>query len=608
MKKFLTVALAGNPNVGKSTIFNNLTGMHQHTGNWPGKTVEKAEGDCETENYHYHLIDLPGTYSLTAHSPEEQIARDFLCNQTPDMVIVVCDGTCLERNLNLALQIIEICPRVIVCVNLMDEAEHKGIVIDLKKLSKMLGVPVIGTKAHQKNSIKNLKSILEKEAERKKRSIQKGKMQEMVSLSEIIYKEVVEVPENHDKRDRRLDRWFTGRWTGFPCMILLFMGILWITMAGSNYPSEYLTYAMFWLQERLRQGLIWMEAPWWLQGILVDGVYQVVSWVISVMLPPMAVFFPLFTLLEDSGYLPRAAYNLDCPLKCCGTCGKQALTMTMGFGCNAVGIMGSRIIDSPRERLIAILTNVFIPCNGRFPTLIAVIAMFCSGCFGEGWIETVLLAGILTVVVLAGVFLTLIVSKILSNTILKGVPSFFALELPPYRKPQIGKVIMRSILDRTIFVLGRAAAVAAPAGAVIWMMANIKIGNASILSFGVQMLEPLGKIMGLDGTILMAFILGFPANEIVLPIMIMIYTAKGNMTELLGLLEIRQLFLSNGWDITTAVCFLIFSIAHWPCAASFFTIRKETGSFRWMAAAFFIPAVTGILLCTSVHLILQILS
>lgn len=609
MKKSFTVALAGNPNVGKSTLFNCLTGMHQHTGNWPGKTVERAEGDCETDNYLYHFVDLPGTYSLFTHSPEEEISRDFLCSQEADVVIVVCDGTCLERNLNLVLQIMGICSKVIVCVNLMDEAKRKGIKIDLEKLSEILGVHVVGTEAHQKKSVKRLIQVLEKESGKEDRvSVYEKKEGEIIEISEKIYKEVVKVPKNHDRRDRRLDQWFTGKWTGFPCMILLLMGVLWLTMEGTNYPSKYLASGMLWMQERLHQYLIWIGAPKWIQGIFIDGIYQVVSWIVSVMLPPMAVFFPLFTLLEDSGYLPRAAYNLDCPLKCCGACGKQALTMMMGFGCNAVGVTGCRIIDSPRERLIAILTNCFIPCNGRFPVLITVITMFCSGVVLEKGVKTVFLAGILTLVILFGIFLTLLVSKMLSETVLKGVPSFFTLELPPYRKPQVRKVIIRSVLDRTVFVLGRAVLIAAPVGAVIWILANVKIADVPILSLFVKFFEPLGECMGMDGAILTAFILGIPANEIVLPIIIMIYMEMGNMVELSSVQEIYHLFLSNGWNMTTAICFLVFSIAHWPCAATVFTIRKETGSIKWTAAAFLIPAATGILLCTFINHIMRILS
>lgn len=605
MKKSLVVALAGNPNVGKSTLFNCITGMHQHTGNWPGKTVTKAEGDYETDHYHYHLIDLPGTYSLEAHSPEEEIARDYLYSKKSDITVIVCDGTCLERNLNLVLQIMKICKKVIVCVNLMDEVKRKGIKINLNKLSKILEVPVIGISAHQKDGVKILMQVLEREAEKSDHNYDFRKKE--IKQIEKIYREVVKTPENYNKKDRWLDQWFTGKWTGFPCMILFLTGILWLTIIGTNYPSKYLMSGMFWALEKFRNCFLWLGTPRWMQGIIFDGIFQVLFWVVSVMLPPMAIFFPLFTLLEDSGYLPRIAYNLDYPLKCCGTCGKQALTMSMGFGCNAVGITGCRIIDSPRERLIAVLTNSFIPCNGRFPSIIAVITIFCSGVFKGEWIETVFFAGILMTIILFAILLTLFVSKMLSTTVLKGIPSFFTLELPPYRKPQIGKVMVRSIFDRTIFVLGRAVAIAAPAGAVIWLLANIKIGNVTILSFCVDKLEPFGRCMGLDGTILMAFILGLPANEIVIPIMAMIYMAKGNMVELSGFQEIHNLFFLNGWNLTTAVCFLIFSISHWPCAASLLTIRKETGSWKWMTISFLIPLIIGGLLCVFTNFFLRLL-
>ena len=266
----------------------------------------------------------------------------------------------------------------------------------------------------------------------------------------------------------------------------------------------------------------WMNAPEWLHGVLVLGVYRVLAWVVSVMLPPMAIFFPLFTLLEDLGYLPRVAFNLDHQFKKCGSCGKQALTMCMGFGCNAAGVTGARIIDSPRERLIAILTNNFVPCNGRFPTIIAIISMFFIGAVTLPF-QSALSALMLTGVIVLGVFMTFAVSRLLSGTLLKGVPSSFALELPPYRRPQIGKVIVRSIFDRTLFVLGRAIAVAAPAGLIIWVMANVSVGGASLLSHCAGFLDPFARLLGMDGIILMAFILGFPANEIVVPIMIMAY-------------------------------------------------------------------------------------
>jgi len=314
------------------------------------------------------------------------------------------------------------------------------------------------------------------------------------------------------------------------------------------------------------------------------------------MLPPMAIFFPLFTLLEDVGYLPRIAFNLDKYFKKCCACGKQALTMCMGFGCNAVGVTGCRIIDSPRERMIAILTNVFVPCNGRFPTLISIITMFFVG-FGTGFKSSFLSTLMLTGVIVLGIFMTFIISKILSKTILKGLPSSFTLELPPYRKPQIGKTIIRSIFDRTLFVLGRAISVAAPAGLVIWLMANININDLSLLSHCSNFLNPLGQLIGLDGVILMAFILGFPANEIVVPIMIMGYMATNNLTDFNNLVELKNLLVNNGWTFVTALCFMLFSLFHFPCSTTCLTIKKETGSWKWVIISILLPLICGITLC-----------
>lgn len=312
--------------------------------------------------------------------------------------------------------------------------------------------------------------------------------------------------------------------------------------------------------------------------------------------PAMAIFFPLFTLLEDAGYLPRIAYNLDKPFKRCCACGKQALTMCMGFGCNAAGVIGCRIIDSPRERLLAILTNNFVPCNGRFPTLIAVLTMFFVGTAG-GFFDSVLSAVLLTAAIVLGVVMTLLITRLLSKTVLKGMPSSFTLELPPYRKPQIGKVIVRSIFDRTLFVLGRAVCVAAPAGLLIWLMANVTVGDATILNHCADFLDPVGKLMGLDGVILLAFILGLPANEIVVPIIIMTYMAQGSILELSDLAAMRALFVDHGWTWITAISMMLFSLMHWPCSTTLITIKKETGSWKWTGVSFLIPTVCGIVCC-----------
>ncbi|WP_312611774.1 ferrous iron transport protein B [Oscillibacter sp.] len=675
------VALAGNPNVGKSTVFNGLTGMNQHTGNWPGKTVTNAQGYCKTKTKSYVMVDIPGTYSLMAHSAEEEVARNFICFGEPDAVVVVCDATCLERNLNLVLQTLEISSKVVVCVNLMDEAKRKNIQIDLPLIAKRLGVPVVGAVARKKKSLSGLMGAVDRvtdgasqaaplsvrypeaveaaiskiqlilmrksggklnsrwlslklldqdeslireinaylgeeflQDEELKDAIILAKMQlneqgiDTDRLKDLIVSALVKNAEdvcrdaityektNYAASDRRLDKILTSKLTGYPVMLVLLALVFWLTITGANYPSQLLSNGLFWVQDRLTNFFQYIHAPDWLHGILILGVYRVLAWVVSVMLPPMAIFFPLFTLLEDAGYLPRVAYNLDKPFKRCCACGKQALCMCMGFGCNAAGIIGCRIIDSPRERLLAILTNNFVPCNGRFPTLIAILTMFFVGTAG-GVFSSLLSAVLLTAVIVLGVGVTFAVTKLLSKTLLKGVPSSFTLELPPYRKPQIGKVIVRSIFDRTLFVLGRAICVAAPAGLVIWLMANISIGDASVLNHCASFLDPFARLMGLDGVILIAFILGFPANEIVIPIIIMAYMAQGSILELDSLAQMKELFVLNGWTWITAISTMLFSLLHWPCSTTLLTIKKETGSWKWTALAAAIPTSVGIVSC-----------
>ena len=710
MKNTYTVALAGNPNVGKSTIFNSLTGMHQHTGNWTGKTVANAIGETIINDKEFTFVDIPGTYSIMSNSEEDEIARDYICFGNPDATVIVVDSTCLERNLNLVYQIMEITDNIIVCVNLLDEAKKKKIKIDLKKLEDLLGVPVVGTIAREKQTLENLKNtiyrvcegeirphtktvIYEQEIEEnlekivekldtdllvneylekrnivteigvKKNKISKklcrwiaiklidGEEKILKSIQENleidleeqgIQQSVIEAKENletreinsknfkdkivadimkkaeetskevctfknknYRERDLKIDKILTSKIFGIPIMILFLGLIFWITIVGANYPSEWLFSVFNWLQDKLIYFANYIHCPTWLSDMLINGVYKTLTWIVAVMLPPMAIFFPLFTILEDLGYLPRIAFNMDGFFKkaCCS--GKQMITMCMGFGCNACGVTGCRIIDSPRERLIAILTNNFVPCNGRFPFLITIATIFIAGAFagGNGFLASILSTFAVIIVIIFGIFLTLVISKILSKTILKGMPSSMILELPPYRKPQFGKILVRSIFDRTLFVLGRAISVAAPAGLVIWLMANIGINGQSLLSIIANFLNPFAKLMGLDGYILTAFILGIPANEIVLPIILMCYLKSGTLVNIEDTIQIGQILIQNGWTMLTAMNVMLFTILHFPCATTLLTVKKETGSWKWTAISFAIPTVCGIVLCMFTNLV-----
>ena len=674
------IALAGNPNVGKSTVFNALTGLHQHTGNWSGKTVGTAEGRFRRGKKEIRLVDLPGAYSLTADSAEEEVARDFLCFEHPDAAVVVCDACCLERNLIFAIQVAQIIPKTMLCVNMMDEARHRGIKIDLDALSKETGIPAVGVSAARYEGLDELEENMVKLVEGRLHTVfipvryPKAIENATESLAPVLARKygikavfpVIKLIENEHgfvsaferrfgeiasdpeltgaigkaarimrdggitkknvsdrvaacavlraeeiclsavdaseqkavRRDGKIDSVLTDGIWGIPVMLLLFAGIFWITVSGANYPSQWIASGFAIAEEWLCKGLSAINAPPVLADIIVNGVWRVLSWVVSVMLPPMAIFFPLFTLLEDLGYLPRVAFNLDRSFKAAGACGKQALTMCMGLGCGAVGVTGARIIDSPRERLIAIITNCFVPCNGRFPAIIAIVSMFLtSGSRFSSLISALIMTGAISLSVL----MTLVVSRILSKTVLKGVPAGFTLELPPYRIPRIGKVILRSVLDRTLVVLGRAVVVALPAGIIIWACSNINIGQETVLKTVATAIDPFARLFGMDGNVLFGFILALPANEIALPIMAMGYSG-GALAEISSLETTAALFYANGFGTVNAICTLVFILFHWPCATTILTIWKETKSIKWTVLSVIVPLLTGLSLCFFINI------
>ena len=690
-----TIALAGNPNTGKSTVFNALTGLRQHTGNWPGKTVTRAEGSFSFHDQRYRIIDLPGTYSLLSTSEDEEVARDFILFGKPDVTVIVVDASRLERNLSLALQILEITDKAVLCLNLMDEARRHHITIDTRTLSRDLGIPVVATSARTKEGIPDLLFAIEEvvsgKFQTKKQtyidlpkenaeaiaelqsalselnpelpntrwlamrliegdeSVQKGVEEGSSSaennpekqarvlriadeyhkilgdnyrndLVEAIYAQATtlinaSVSTDFSARsfrvDRAIDRIVTHKIWGFPIMFLLLAGVLWITIIGANYPSQWLSDLFVgWLYPLLKDGANALHFPWWLSGFLIDGVYLATTWVISVMLPPMAIFFPLFTLLEDFGYLPRVAFNLDKLFRTAGAHGKQALTMSMGFGCNAAGVVATRIINSPREKLIAIITNNFSLCNGRWPTQILIATLFIGALVPKQWSGTVAMLAVIGIAVL-GIVFSFLTSWLLSKTLLKGESSFFVLELPPYRPPRFFQTLYTSLIDRTLIVLWRAIVFAAPAGAVIWLICNLQIAQQPIALWLIQGLDPIGVFIGLNGVILLAYIVAIPANEIVIPTVLMLTTMVLGQTavgEGAGVLmeastsQVGVLLHAGGWTLLTAVNLMLFSLLHNPCSTTIYTIYKETQSKKWTLIATLLPVLYGIVVCFLVTL------
>ena len=693
------VALAGNPNTGKSTVFNALTGLRQHTGNWPGKTVTRAEGVFQHGGKRIKLVDLPGTYSLQAGSTDEEVARDFILFGRPDVTLVVLDATRLERNLPLAMQILEITGRVVVCLNLMDEARRHGIAVDPRKLEQELGVPVVATAARRGEGIPALLDALlavatgeratapfrlpaypaEVESAlgevvprveavfpglpnarwvalrllqgdpRIEQAMRAGELADYAtpagasadshrmtgllfevvdrlrwrlsysfqdSLSEGFFAAAQAITARVELRgirrakfdlDRQLDRLLTSRTFGFPVMLLLLTLVFWITVAGANVPSALLARGL------IDHGQPWLKGlgagiglPWWLNGFLFDGVYLATAWVVCVMLPPMAIFFPLFTLLEDFGYLPRVAFNLDALFRRAGAHGKQALTMCMGFGCNAAGVVATRVIDSPRERLVAIITNNFSLCNGRWPTQILMATIFV-GALAPAPLAGLVSAGAVVGVAVLGIGMMFLASWLLTRTVLRGEATTFSLELPPYRPPNVLRTLYTSLIDRTLIVLWRAVVFAAPAGAAIWLISNIHLGGASIAEHVVHGLDPVGLLIGLNGVILLAYVVAIPANEIVIPTVLMLTVLTGHvagvgqgagvMFDLQSPSAVSTLLRGAGWTALTGLNLMLFSLLHNPCSTTIYTIHRETGSTRWTIVATLLPVVLGFIVC-----------
>jgi ferrous iron transport protein B len=666
-EKRFVVGLAGNPNVGKSAIFNTLTGGRQHVGNWPGKTIERAEGDFRHGEWQIHLVDLPGTYSLAAQSPEEIVARDYILSDEPDVIVDIVDATCLERNLNLTLQSLELTGKVVVALNLMDEVRRQGWEIDTEALEEALGVPVIPTvavegeglpelveevvavakgqlrtepvsvdygvtiegyiqdleadldslgidgqsrwlalrlleddpeivQAFQKGDLAHfclredaapaspeaLRAVLRRAARLREATHPDARIEIVRRRYELAHEVTHRVARHlrpmETSLTERMDRIITHRIWSCPIMLAILVGVLWITIQGANIPSSWLGSAFAWLAEVTRDLLLSINAPWWVVGSLVDGLIVGTGTVIAVMLPPMIIFFTAFNLLEDIGFIPRVAFNLDRLMRAVGSQGKHTLVAMMSFGCNVTGVLSSRIIEGPKDRIVAIVTAPLVLCNGRFGAGLALIILF----FGNRALQMTLIYLFISVGAM------LLATWILNRLLFRREPGGFVMELPPFRTPKWGQVIWRTLVHQVGHTMGRAIMIAAPATLLIWLLGNLPPGAAfeqTAIGQLVRVLAPLGQALGLTGEMLVALLFTLPAKEIVVSSLAMTYGLQSTLADSQAVLD----YLAQTWTTLVAFSFLTFYMLYLPCLVTVWAIWKETRSLKWTIVSLLLP-------------------